>query len=874
MKTKVKRTDDQKRRKKARQNRLLKLRGESRPESPLMIPRGMMTRPVATRAAQRKRRRQKRGQATLQFVHNAAEKSVEIMFYGSIGGWWGDITAESIDRQLKEAGAVDEINVRINSGGGDVFEATAIYNIFRQHEAYVRFLVEGVAASAATFVPMSGDEVVMCDNAYWMIHAASMGVWGNAEDLRNALELLDRADQLIRLTYRKKTDLSDEELIEMMDHDNWMTAAEALDYGFIDAIDDESDATPHVTPQDQLQTLPADAMKQLDLAMVETQLSTLSASIGAGNPLAKPSRPLARAKQTKQQPEKPAKQENVSMNKKLRAKCVKAGMPEDYTDEQAQDWLAENLAKLTADGGGAGAGGDTTTATQPTIIKREDLGQLQVGLTDLGQRQGGLTEERLLELLDEREKQREEKLKQFRNEVDANLELAFGEEIPEGLQQQCYDSATIEDVRAKIKDVRSKQQEQVPALRVNLAPNQPQEQHVAAIRDAVLVRCLNAAKLTGAAAEKHLPEADRAKGWDEFINMRMIDLARECLMADGYTYQQLRKLSNENIAKAALGFGSNIYALRNAAGSAIHTTGSLGFITQDAINKTLLAGYTEARITWNIVFRQAESVADFKTIHRVKLSAAPNLPVWPDNEDPAKAKLSNEEETYAVEARAQEINFSWRLIVNDDMSAISRTPAILGRAAARTVNAVSWSKVTSNPTMSDGQTLFLETPAGNRKRQNLTTGAGAPSVSTVGTLKNLMRQMRGLNTPEGNESEDILNIMPRFIVGPSALETTILQLVRSIADPADNKSSAVHNPTTTLEPVFEPLLDANSTTAWYLFADPGEIDTVEVTFLQGQETPVTNEFVDERTMSRNYTIVQTFEAAPIDHRGMQKHAGA
>ena len=71
-----------------------------------------------------------------------------------------------------------------------------------------------------------------------MIHAASGIAWGNADDLRDYLKLLDNADELIRLTYSRRTGISNNKLIGMMDHDNWMTAQEALDFGFVDVIDE------------------------------------------------------------------------------------------------------------------------------------------------------------------------------------------------------------------------------------------------------------------------------------------------------------------------------------------------------------------------------------------------------------------------------------------------------------------------------------------------------------------------------------------------------------------------------------------------------------------------------------------------------------
>ena len=115
--------------------------------------------------------------------------------------------------------------------------------------------------------------------------------------------------------------------------------------------------------------------------------------------------------------------------------------------------------------------------------------------------------------------------------------------------------------------------------------------------------------------------------------------------------------------------------------------------------------------------------------------------------------------------------------------------------------------------------------------------------------------------------------MPRYIVGPSALRTTILQTVLSIADPASTNQNT-YNPSNNLIPVIEPLLDAASTTAWYLFADSAQIDTVEVTFLQGYETPQVRDHIDPETMAQNFYVLQPVAAKALNHRGVQKHAGA
>lgn len=553
------------------------------------------------------------------------------------------------------------------------------------------------------------------------------------------------------------------------------------------------------------------------------------------------------------------------MNPKLRAKCEAAGMVKGLTDEQANKWLDDNWDKVFPE--------------QSPPAKTEGNA-------------GAVTAESVLDIIEAREKRKVDARKSWRKEVDATLLLAFGEQAPDGLKDTCYDlqDEGIEKMREAVSAAKKEAEKEIKTgLRVNFAPSQPRDRHIAAIRTGVLARSLRnfqspAPKLQklddgrwdwvtpsiDSILDKHLPAKDRPEGWQDFAQMPLIKIAEECLVADGVGYDQIRRLPSPQLAMAAMGYHRQA-GLRAAA---IHTTGSLAEITRDAINKSLLAGYEEAPQTWRSVGRQGASVTDFKDIHRVKLSAAGNLPVWNDNTAPNQAKLSNEKEKYAVEARAETLSFSWRLILNDDLDALSRRPQLEGDAAGRTVNAVFWVQVTGNPTMADGQALFLETPTGNRKQGNLITGSATPTNTTIGSMRKLMRLMRGLNTPEGNQSEDILNLIPAVIAGPAALEELILKQVFSGADPAASGNSAVFNTARNLTPVIEPLLDAASATAWYLFASTSRIDTIEVTFLQGQETPYAHEWMDDETMCQNFTIIQTFGAKAIEWRSQVRHDGA
>ena len=809
-------------------------------------PRGALySRPSASTPAQRQKRRQQRTTGSITAAKK--DKEGEILLFGTIGAdWFGEgITAESFNKELKDFGEVDTIRLRINSGGGDVFEATAIYNMLVKHSAKVIVEIEGVAASAATLIAMAGDEIRISENAHWMIHAASGMAWGNAREIEQYLKLLNNADDLIRLTYNARTGIKDSELTEMMSFDNWMTAQEAFDHGFADAVDEAKKVSPHVTPDSAEDSIPRQpsSISPERLAAAASHLLALSASVlpktTGGSPL----------------PVSPPHKDST-MNAKLRAKCVAAGMVATLTDVEAVKWFDDNTDKVL-------------NVAAPITPTKPDAGAPIVET-----KSGEIDEGKLLAAMEKADKVRSEKRKAWRKEVDANLSLAFGEKVDAKLKETCYDLQDdgIEAVRSKIQEAR-KEAEKVfddGGIGIRLSPSQPRDRHMAALKCGVVMSCLNSGKLTAGQIEKHMPEKDRPAGWQDFAQMPLIKVAEESLLAGGMSYEYLRKLNVTQIAQSAMGFGRQA----GIRAEALHTTGSLAEITRDAMNKSLLAGYEEAPQTWKNVGRQAPSVADFKDKHVVKLSAAPNLPVWPDNTVPEQAKLANEKEKYAVEARAETLSFSWRLIINDDRDALSRRPQLMGDAAGRTVNAVFWLQITANGTMADGQALFLETPTGNRKRSNYITGSASPSNTTIGSMRKLMRLMRGLNTPEQVESEDILNLTPAYIAGPAALEETILKQVLSGADPASSGNSAVHNTARTLTPVIEPLLDADSATAWYLFASPQRIDTVEVTFLQGQETPFTHEWMDDATLCQNFTIIQTFAAKAIDHRGIIKHKGA
>ena len=164
-----------------------------------------------------------------------------INIYGDITSWaweeFGEVSAVNLSKQLAEIGDVSQINVYINSYGGEVAEGLAIYNALKRHSAKVVTYCDGFAASIASVIFMAGDERIMNDSSLLMVHNAwSWGV-GNAEQLRKQAEDLDKITQASVIAYKAHSSLSEEEIKNLMDNETWILPEEALEYGFATSIE-------------------------------------------------------------------------------------------------------------------------------------------------------------------------------------------------------------------------------------------------------------------------------------------------------------------------------------------------------------------------------------------------------------------------------------------------------------------------------------------------------------------------------------------------------------------------------------------------------------------------------------------------------------
>ena len=167
------------------------------------------------------------------------EGSATLYIYGPIdswGGMWGVSAAEVATALAGLPANTTDLTIRLNSPGGEVFEAVAIMNLLRDHDARITAKVDGIAASAASFLAVSADETIMGGNTELMIHDAWGLAIGNAADMRQYADMLDRVSNDIASVYDGKAGGGTDNWRQYMLAESWFTAEEAVALGLADSV--------------------------------------------------------------------------------------------------------------------------------------------------------------------------------------------------------------------------------------------------------------------------------------------------------------------------------------------------------------------------------------------------------------------------------------------------------------------------------------------------------------------------------------------------------------------------------------------------------------------------------------------------------------
>jgi hypothetical protein len=326
----------------------------------------------------------------------------------------------------------------------------------------------------------------------------------------------------------------------------------------------------------------------------------------------------------------------------------------------------------------------------------------------------------------------------------------------------------------------------------------------------------------------------------QYRGMSLLELARESLTNAGVN---TRGLSRDEVATRSL-----------------HSTSDFPEILSAVTNKTLRQAYETYPRTFMLFCRQVLAT-DFKAMNRVQLGEAPQLLEVGESGEFKRGTLGESKESYKVKTYGRVVAITRQTLINDDLDAFTRIPAMYGNSIAQLESDVVWGIITANPAMADGNALFHTT------HKNLAGTGTALAVDAVGAARAAMALQTGF------DKKTVLNIRPAFLIVPAALELKAEQLVAQNLVPADS-TKVVPQSIRTLSPISEPRLDAASATSWYLAASPNQIDTIEYAYLEGQQGAYieTRNGFDVDGVEIKCRL--DFGAKAIDWRGLYKNPGA
>jgi hypothetical protein len=354
-----------------------------------------------------------------------------------------------------------------------------------------------------------------------------------------------------------------------------------------------------------------------------------------------------------------------------------------------------------------------------------------------------------------------------------------------------------------------------------------------------------------------LPDDKLTDNGRQYRGMSLIEIGREHLERCGV---RTRGMPRMQLATAILSHRSGAYM----------TTSDFSSLLANVANKRLRQGYEENRATYQMWARRAPDAPDFKSMSVVNLAGAPDLLQTNEHGEFKYGAMTDGKETYSLLTYGRIVPFSRQALINDDLRGFDRLVGAFGNSAARLENRTVYAILTANAALSDTGNLFNSTAvttAGGHA--NLAGSGGAISVTTLGAGRAAMRLQKGLQSEE-------LNLAPRYLIAPATQEALAYQYTSAqfVPTQASQVNEFRAGGRTALEPIVEALLDANSTTAWYLAADNGQVDTVEYCWLEGAAGPVIESDIGFEVDGISYKCRLDFAAKAIDFRGLYKNPGA
>ena len=289
-----------------------------------------------------------------------------------------------------------------------------------------------------------------------------------------------------------------------------------------------------------------------------------------------------------------------------------------------------------------------------------------------------------------------------------------------------------------------------------------------------------------------------------------------------------------------------------------HSSSDFGNLLADVAHKSMLKGYQEAAETFT-QWTAKGTLTDFRPSKRVDLSTFPNLDKVAEGAQYQYGTVGDRGEQIMLATYGKLFSITRQAIINDDLSALTRVPQLMGRSAIRTVGDLVYAVLTGNPAMSDGKALF------HNDHKNLLTGA-ALSIANIGKAMQTMRTQK--------DGKATLDIRPKYLLTPVALEPTAKALLAAEYDPA-LVDAKVPNPVRgMLEVISDPRLDDSSATTSFMLADQNMYDTIEVAYLDGNDKPYLEQQQGFTVDGAAFKVRIDAGVAPLSWRTMIKMPGA
>ena len=208
------------------------------------------------------------------FVEN--KESCEIYLYGDVGRW-DDVSFESFKSQIENIEAEKPLNIHISSYGGEVNEGLVIANSIKSHKGKTTAVIDSWACSIASIIACACDEVEMYNSSMLMIHNALCCAFGNAKELREQADILDKISNSLKTVYLEKSGgkLDIDKITELMDAESWLSAEECLEFGLCDFIIDSQKAVAKVDAGilDKYNNVPEQIINQIKQQNIENEIN-------------------------------------------------------------------------------------------------------------------------------------------------------------------------------------------------------------------------------------------------------------------------------------------------------------------------------------------------------------------------------------------------------------------------------------------------------------------------------------------------------------------------------------------------------------------------------------------------------------------------